>query len=84
MWMPKVELPQCEGCPREYSFAHLSIIRSSDKSYCKRRKGEGTKLAWQVADMSSSLTNETCPQLLLKYLLAPRNQNTITKPSSLS
>jgi hypothetical protein len=69
-----VELAQCEGHPREYSLVHLSVIRSSDKSYCKRQKGEETKLAPQVANMSSSLTNETCPQSLLKYLLAPRNQ----------
>ena len=83
MWMARVELPQCEGCPSEYSLAHLSVIRSSVR-VMQRRKGEGTKLALEVVDMSSSLTNETCPQLLLKYLLAPRNQNTITKLSYLS
>ena len=54
-WIPRVELAQCEGHPREYSLAHLSVIRPSDKSYCKRQKGEETKLALQAANMSSSL-----------------------------
>ena len=74
MWMPRMELLQCEGRPREYSLAHLSVIRPVDKSYCKRRKGKGTKLTSQVVDVSSSLAKETCPQLLLKHSLALRNQ----------
>lgn len=46
MWMLRMELPQCDGRPREYSLAHLSVIRPLVRVIARGGKGKEPLRKW--------------------------------------